>query len=410
MFSNISLEQARQLLADKCRVLDGEKIPLDQAANRILHQSIYAPHDLPAQTQSAVDGYALGTGGCNIGSSYKLTARLELDSFPRFILEDGQAASVKTGGILPKGTAAVVPEEKTREEKKQIIVLEAIKPGTNIKKAGEDYRQGGLLLPAGKRIDYAAAALLSVYGLQEIVTVRKPQVAVICLADNIIDKNQEPQNGQMRDGNGPMLNALINRDGGVMNRLVYGGSTPGDELAAQLGKWLGQTDIVIFTGGTFENGESNFAGIVDALQARMLYQGVDLQPGSHAGAAYKDNCILLSLSGNPAACAVNYHLLARMVLQRMQGLEGRWQRIKACCTNGFAKKSNSRRMVRGQAWWTEGGWKVEVLPGQKPSMMRSLVNCNAFIDLPAGTPPVEAGQEVTIILLTPEEIIRQGQP
>ena len=204
LFSNISLEQARQLLADKCRVLDGEKIPLDQAANRILHQSIYAPHDLPAQTQSAVDGYALGTGGCNIGSSYKLTARLELDSFPRFILEDGQAASVKTGGILPKGTAAVVPEEKTREEKQQIIVLEAIKPGTNIKKAGEDYRQGGLLLPAGKRIDYAAAALLSVYGLQEIVTVRKPQVAVICLADNIIDKNQEPQNGQMRDGNGPI--------------------------------------------------------------------------------------------------------------------------------------------------------------------------------------------------------------
>ena len=67
-------------------------------------------------------------------------------------------------------------------------------------------------------------------------------------------------------------------------------------------------------------------------------------------------------------------------------------------------------MVRGQAWWTESGWEVEVLPGQKPSMMRSLVNCNAFLDLPAGTPPVEAGQEVTIILLTPEEIIQQGQP
>ena len=408
VFSDISLEQARQILTDNCPVLSGEIVSADQAVNRILHQPIYAPHDLPPKAQSAVDGYALGTGDGQVGSSYELTVRLELDSRPRLSLEDGQAAAVQTGGILPDGTVAVVPEEKSRENKQQITIQEMIKPGTNIKAAGEDYLQGGLLLSAGERIDYAAIALLSAYGLYEVETVRKPQVAVICLANNIIDKNLQPQNGQMRDGNGPMLNALITQDGGVMNRLVYGGSIELHDLAAQLRQEVEKTDIIIFTGGTFENGESNFVKIVGALDAELLFQGIQLQPGSHAGAARKDNCILLSLSGNPAACAVNYHLLGRLVLQRMQGLEGQWQRIKAGCTNGFAKKSNSRRMVRGQAWWTEEGWQVAVLPGQKPSMLRSLMKCNAFLDLPAGNPPIEAGHDVMIILLTPEGIVRRG--
>ncbi|HBQ87228.1 MAG TPA: molybdopterin molybdenumtransferase MoeA, partial [Syntrophomonas sp.] len=59
----------------------------------------------------------------------------------------------------------------------------------------------------------------------------------------------------------------------------------------------------------------------------------------------------------------------------------------------------SRRFIRGHAGWDEEGWKVTVLPGQKPSMIRSLVNCNALIDMPAGSPPIEVGQDVSILLL-----------
>ena len=40
-----------------------------------------------------------------------------------------------------------------------------------------------------------------------------------------------------------------------------------------------------------------------------------------------------------------------------------------------------------------------VLPGQKPSMIRSLVNCNALIDMPPNHPPIEVGQEVSVLLL-----------
>lgn len=406
MFTNISLEQSRQILTDNCAALAGEKTVMDQAFNRVLKQPVYSPHDLPPLAQSAVDGYALGEGKSQIGSSYNLQARLKLESYPCFSLEYGQAVSVQTGGILPEGTVAVVPGEKTRVEEQQVIVLEQIKPGTNIKTAGEDFRKGELLLATGDKLDYAAIALLSVYDIYEVETVRKPQAGVVCLASNIIGKNMELHNGQMRDSNGPMLNALINRDGGEVGTFVYGGITGQDDVISQLQRLTDQLDIVILTGGTYENGTNNIEGIMHALGARMLYQGVQLQPGSHAGAARKDNCLLLSLSGNPAACAVNYHLFVKPVLKRMLGLEDQWLKIKACCINGFAKKSTTRRMVRGQAWWTEEGLKVEVLPGQKPSMLRSLLYCNAFLDLPEGTPPIEAGQEVAVLLLSDDVLLQ----
>jgi molybdopterin molybdotransferase len=83
----------------------------------------------------------------------------------------------------------------------------------------------------------------------------------------------------------------------------------------------------------------------------------------------------------------------------MQGLTPHLQRLKARCVNGFSKKSGSRRFIRGHASWEQEGWEVTVLPGQKPSMIRSLVNSNALIDIPADSPPVEAGQDVSILLL-----------
>jgi len=58
--------------------------------------------------------------------------------------------------------------------------------------------------------------------------------------------------------------------------------------------------------------------------------------------------------------------------------------------------------VRGHATVTESGWVVEVLPGQKPSMLRSLINCNSLIDLPAGTAPVKAGEQVSVRLTASE--------
>jgi molybdopterin molybdotransferase len=132
---------------------------------------------------------------------------------------------------------------------------------------------------------------------------------------------------------------------------------------------------------------------------------VPVQPGSHAGASVLNGRLIFALSGNPAACAVGYQLFAAQAVLAMQGFKPRLKRLKARCVNGFAKKSGSRRFIRGHAYWDQEGWQVMVLPGQKPSMIRSLVNCNALIDMPPNHPPIEVGQEVSVLLLNTRDLI-----
>jgi molybdopterin molybdotransferase len=83
----------------------------------------------------------------------------------------------------------------------------------------------------------------------------------------------------------------------------------------------------------------------------------------------------------------------------MQGQAAMPKRVIARCINGFGKAANSRRLVRARAWYGNSGWEAEVLPGQKPSMIRSLLQCNALIDIAAGSPAVPAGSSVEVMLL-----------
>jgi molybdopterin molybdotransferase len=172
-----------------------------------------------------------------------------------------------------------------------------------------------------------------------------------------------------------------------------------DSAQAIMRRMLSQADIVICTGGTYAQGSDEARQLMESLGVELFYWGVPIQPGSHQGAGRYESALVLALSGNPAACAVGYHLFVEPALSALQGLTTRHQIIKARCTNGFAKKSGSRRFVRGHACYLDGVWQVEVLPGQKPSMLKSLLNCNALIDLPPGTPSVGADEEVTIWLL-----------
>jgi molybdopterin molybdotransferase len=92
------------------------------------------------------------------------------------------------------------------------------------------------------------------------------------------------------------------------------------------------------------------------------------------------------------------------VIRALQGKEPYTPRVTAQCLDNIGAKGSERRFVRSYLTTDGNIWRVKVLPGQKPGMIRSLLNCNALIDLPAGNPAIEAGALVTVILLDPNSI------
>ncbi|HQA51015.1 MAG TPA: molybdopterin molybdotransferase MoeA [Syntrophomonadaceae bacterium] len=399
MYEDISLEQAWQLLREHCTFLSREVVSAADALGRILGQTLYAGQDLPPQAQSAVDGYALGENHSVDHSRYLLVQGRPTSEYTSAILEDGQAIAVDTGEVLPLGTVAVIPHEKVSVEGQYLRVLTKFKPGENIKKAGEDFARNEILLSAGTQVDPAALGLLAAFGINEVEVVKRPQVAIICLADNIVPCETEPHSGQMRDSNGPMLSGFISQQGGVVAGLYYSSNIQ-TSIKTLLEQLAGQTELILLVGGTYLNGENTSRLLMEEVGSKVLFWGVSIQPGSHAGAGKFGNCLLLSLSGNPAACAVNYHLYAAPVIRGLQGIPWYYRQVTARCRNGLDKKTVTRRFVRGKVAWQDQGWEVEVLPGQKPSMLRSWLGCNGLIDLPPGSGPIRAGEKVKVMLLT----------
>ncbi len=398
MLVDASLEEVQQELLKHSQRLTDESISILEAMGRVSAEDIYAESDLPANYQSAVVGYAVADEDPMKTGKYYITRHLQLGDISPIALEPGQAMGVVTGGDLPSGSRAVVPHEKAEIQDNCLRSLEVIKPGNNIKQAGEDYIKGNQLVARGSVLSPGDISLLAAYGKTSIKVYRKPRVAVLCLSKHVIPWQLTPEPGQIRDSNGPLLSALVLQNSGLPVSIRIIGKC-GTSVKTVVAEMLEQADILIITGGTYAEGGNEARLLMEDLGAEILYWDVPIQPGSHTGASIWNSRLLFALSGNPAACAVGYQLFVAPVLLALRGLTPNLQCVQARCVNGFAKKSGSRRFVRGHASWNEEGWKVNVLPGQKPSMIRSLVNCNALIDIPAGSPPVEIGQDVSILFL-----------
>lgn len=393
---HLSLEQAQQALLNYLPNLETEKVALADALGRVLASDLVAPHSLPRFDQSAVDGYAVGCSTSTIPSSFKMVGNYRLGDFPEQPLQHNEAVEVKTGSDLPPGTRAVVPHEKTECDSDMLLVNEMVKPRQNIKSQGEDFCQGETMLGEYTQLDAGSIALLAAMGVETIPVYRQPRIGIVNLASNVVPAALPIRPGQTWDSNGPMLTAMVRQHGGTA---VIAANAPSKEMTSRLLELLEQVDIVVCTGGSYNDNGSEARQLFTAIDAQVLYWDIAIQPGSHTGAAHLDSGLLFSLSGNPAACFVGYHLFVAPVIKAMLGEANLPNRVTARCINGFGKAANTRRLVRARAWYGNSGWEVEVLPGQKPSMIRSLLQCNALIDIAAGSPAVAAGSDVEVLLL-----------
>ncbi len=400
MLENVKLEEAQELILDFIKPLPAESVPLLEALGRIICRDAYAEYDLPACEQSAVDGFAVSENEKEKAHNYIVREFLKPGEMPASALNPGQAAGVVTGGPVPGGTAAVVPYEITRLAGNQLHFTGDLVPGENIKPRGEDFRKGDLLARQGTVLNPGLIGALAAFGKSEVFVHRRPRVAILGLGQGIVPCQTMPLPGQLRDSNGPILAALAQRDGGQVASIELVGDGDLTQIKTQTEKLLRQSDILLTTGGTASGECDQALRAVRQTGAKLLFWGVRIKPGSHSGAAVYDDKLIISLSGNPAACAAGYHLLAAPVLRLLQGLNPYPEYVTAVCTSSFLKKGGPRRFIQANLEINKEGLKVTIMPGQKSSMLRGLLNNgNALIDLPAGHPPLEAGAEVSVIIL-----------
>lgn len=399
MLERLNLEDAQKSLLDLVTPLPVETVFLLDAYDRVISQDFHAPHNLPLFPRSAADGFAVPENGAGPGRDLIIKGWLRDGDTPDFRIGPGQTAGVVTGGPLPAVTSAVIPQEMVIVEGERAVFMEEAPTGDNIRLPGEDFRAGEVLARPGNRLGPGLLGVMAAFGRSEISVYRRPRVAIVSLGREIVPCHEAPEWGQLRDSNGPLLASLVRRDGGEVAVVRTMSDEDPDAVKTCLEKLLQQSDLVLTIGGTASGPQDQALPILRETGMRILFWGIKIKPGSHSGAAVCANKPVIALSGNPAACAVGYQLLAAPVLRILQGLDPAPRRLQAICVNSFPKKGGPRRFLQGYAFCSQDGWRVAALPRQKSSMFRSLISSNALIELPSEHPPLEPNTAVEIILL-----------
>lgn len=401
MRTRIELEEARALLAESVRPLGVEQVSRQEALGRTLAEDVTAPLDQPPFDRSPLDGYALRSADLTGASpehpvSLRVVETVYAGGVPSRILGPGEAIRIMTGAMLPRGCDCVLQHERTDNGLKQVQIYAALSPHDNYCDRGEDYRTGEVLLPAGTVVDAAAMGVLASAGLSSVPVRRRPVVRVLSTGDEVVSPDLHPlPAGKIYGSNQELLTARLRELGVSDVRGLLIGDDP-REVADTMAQLLGECDLLITTGGVSAGDKDIFHEALPLLGAERVFWKVNLKPGTPAMYSLWQGQPILSLSGNPFAAAATFELLARPLLAALTG-ESRFSlRSRTAVVEGsFPKASPGRRFLRG--FYQEG--RVSLTGKNDSGMLASLVGCNCLVDLPAGSPPVQEGQTVTVLLL-----------
>lgn len=404
MKRNIALEEAQDLLLTMARPVKECNIPLYEAVGRVLSQEILAPIQLPPFNKSPLDGYAVraqDTEKAAVSNPVILEVIEEVAAGHTAgeKVTPGTAIKVMTGTPIPKGADAVIKYEDVTRAGNVCKLFTPLRPGSNIILAGGDVKKGEVIAARGKLISPALVGLIAALGYAEVTVFSKVKIAVISTGDELIDPSQKLQPGKIYNSNLPSLVAACLKLGTQITAL---GNVPDqlDAIEDIISLGLADADIVITTGGVSVGDYDLVPDALARLGVNVIYRGVDMKPGSPIVAAENNNKFIVCLSGNPAAALITFELIAVPLIKKKMGLTHHLPaRIGAILADDFAKHSPQRRFLRGRFHMSEGTNFVELTGEQSNGVLKSLVNCNAYVDVPAGSGRMLAGQDVSVLIV-----------
>jgi molybdopterin molybdotransferase len=319
-----SVEEALAAAMEGVGPLGDEEAPLAECAGRVLAAAVVSDVDVPPFRRATMDGYALRAEDTYGASAYSpLVLAVVGESMPGAPwsgdLGGGEACRIMTGAPVPAGADAVLRAEDADESGDRVEVRAAVPAGRNVGRVGEDVAAGTEVLPARRRLRPQDVGLLSSIGVSRAVLVRRPRVRLVVSGDELLPAGSRPDGVLIADSNGPMLEALVERDGGVPDLVrVPDGREPLREALRAPG-----ADVIVTAGAASVGREDHVPTLVDEL-GELVVHGVAMRPSSPTGVGRIGPARVLLLPGNPVSCLIAYDVFAGPVIRVLGGRSAAW--------------------------------------------------------------------------------------
>ena len=395
----LSVAEARTRILAPLRPTPTEIVALAQGWRRVLAQPVMARLTQPPVDVSAMDGYALRAVDGAAGSVVRVIGHAPAGHPFYGAVGLGEAVRLFTGSVVPPGADTILLQEDAAADGDRVTVGETCLPGRHIRRAGQDFSAGDVLLRPGRRLGARDIGLAAAGNHPWLCVHRRPRIAILATGDEISMPGEPIGSGGIVSSNSHALAALVRAGGG--EPVVLPVARDDREAIAAAVDQLGGADLLVTTGGAS-------VGDHDLVQAALAERGFELdfwkiamRPGKPLIAGRVAGIPVLGLPGNPVSALICAALFLLPSLDVLCGLPASAPRTERALS-GAALSQNDKRADHLRATLAVGPnglLTATPFPRQDSGMLSLLAQADALILRAPHAAAAPMGSEVEVIRL-----------
>jgi molybdenum cofactor synthesis domain-containing protein len=387
------------------RPLATRRVALADALGCVLGSDIVARRDLPPFVSSAMDGYAIRAADIASASSgapvqLRIVGEVAMGTSPSVAVGPGEAVIVSTGCVVPPGADAVIPVELTHIDGDEVLVLRALAPGKHVRPAGEDVRNGELVMGAGRRLHPPDLGALAGCGVGEVAVIPRARVGVISTGDELVRPPGPLADGQIYDSNAFVLAACVREAGAE----PLDGGPVGDEpsgLIAALDLIADDVDAFVCSGGVSMGAHDPVKGAFASDGEHggdVSFVNVAMQPGRPQAFGHWRGKPFFGLPGNPISVYVSFEVFVRPALAQMMGRPDDRRTIDAVLDGELEAPATRARYARVRVRRDGGRFIATPEGGHQSNLLITFSRADGLVEIPAGT-SITTGAACRVLLM-----------
>lgn len=376
------------------------RVALQESLGLILADDLVSDIDSPPHDKAMMDGYAVAPGDAS--RERRVLEEVTAGGTPTLPVTPGAVTRIMTGAPLPPGAAAVTPVEQTEEVDAHTVRMpaEPPRPGKHVMPRGDAFAKGDRIAQRGQPVNAALAALLAEAGHASLPAHPRPRVATLATGDELVDASQTPGPGQIRNSNGPMLQALIREAGaeGVSLGVARDNAQSLSDCITQ----ARDADALLVSGGVSAGTRDLAPAVLNQLGVRQVFHKVAVKPGKPlwfgVWPGERRDTLVFGLPGNPVSSYVCFQLFVRAALSlQAGGPAAGLPEVTAVLTEPIGPQPGRDAYLPAVLEGDAGRLCVAPTAWRGSADLRGLAAANALVKAPAGTQGLAAGAVVVAL-------------
>jgi molybdopterin molybdotransferase len=377
-----------------------EPVALLESMHRILREDIVSDADSPRFDKATRDGFAVRfedvaevpavltiIGEARAGAGADITVKL------------GQCCEIMTGAPLPPGANAVVMIENTeRMSPTSVRILKIARENEGLLRRGAEAKQGEKILQTGREIGLADLGLLAGTGKSNVMVSKKPRIAILATGDELVEVNEQPQAGQIRNSNTYTICAQVKQAGAEPVMLGIGRDNL-EDLRGKIERGL-QHDMLLVSGGVSLGKYDLVENVFAEFGVEVLFDKIAMRPGKPTVFGHRENTYVFGLPGNPISTMVAFHVFVRPLIRFLLKASNTAPKIFEAKVETSAKCDPERAaLVPALVRFESGQYWIKTAPWKGSSDLVGLARANALIMIPRRTGSLEPGDTAQFLFM-----------